>query len=274
MSRALVWAVSPLLGVAILLLIFLVGYKRALERGENSLLMRLIGRTGSMQALRVLYMLGEAFPERYLGRMCKAGKVKAKLLDKTVPEQKKNSDKPLICFAGSSTFTYWINLQSYFPAFSVFNAAFGGSVTSLVLELADDLVVKHQPKAVVYYCGTNDMSLRLDPDEVVDNFKRFHEHVRKHVASDVGFVYVSMLPTPSNVTFDSPKIIATMLRANRRIEEFCAGQSKSIFIKAASERFASNPDFFLFDNKHLLPRGHAKLAALILPALEQLNLKL
>merc|ERR1711971_216466 len=103
--------------------------------------------------------------------------------------------------------------------------------------------------------------------KVFENFKRFHEHVRKHVASDVGFVYVSMLPTPSNVIFDSPEIMATMLRVNRRIKEFCTGQSKSIFVEAASECFVTNPEFFLFDNKHLLPCGHARLAALILPAL-------
>merc|ERR1712232_488223 len=116
----------------------------------------------------------------------------------------------------------------------------------------------------------NDLSLRLDTEEIFTNFKRFHEHVRKHVQSEVGFVYVSILPTP----VDSPEIAATRLRVNRKVEQFCAGQEKSIFVDAASERFLSDSEFFLFDNKHLLPCGHAKLAAIILPALEKLNLKL
>ena len=271
-SNVVLMAVSPLLLAMAVIVIFVSGYQSALKRGKNNAIMEVLGRNGCVKIFSVLTIIGKTFPELLWARLRKEAKAKAKLLDKVVPLKKAETDKPVVCFTGSSTFTFWLNLETYFPKYNVYNAAFGGSVTGLVLEFVDNLVIKHRPQAVVYYCGTNDMSLRLPAKEIYENFKLLHERVRAQVSKDVGFIYVSMLPTPSNMALDSPDIITTMLEVNRKIETFCKSESKTIFIDAASEPFVSDPEFFLYDNKHLLPRGHRKLAALISPALDRLGL--
>jgi len=75
-----------------------------------------------------------------------------------------------VCFTGSSTFTYWLNLNYDMRQVGpVFNAAFGGACTGHLLAVMDDLVVRHKPKAIVYYCGTNNIAYgEKEPDVIIN----------------------------------------------------------------------------------------------------------
>ena len=63
-----------------------------------------------------------------------------------------------IMFVGSSIFRLWRTLKSDFSPLPVYNQAFGGSRTWEVLHYARELILPHQPKIIVYYCGSNDIN--------------------------------------------------------------------------------------------------------------------
>jgi hypothetical protein len=62
-----------------------------------------------------------------------------------------------ILFVGSSSFRMWKDVQSYFPGYTIINRGFGGSGLSNVIQYADDVIFKYNPRQIVIYCGENDL---------------------------------------------------------------------------------------------------------------------
>jgi len=79
---------------------------------------------------------------------------------------------------GDSDFTFWVHMQRDMAPHKVFNAGFGGSITSSLLDNCDEIVIKYAPKTIVYNCGNNDVLFGISPEQSVSNFKKFVEKVR------------------------------------------------------------------------------------------------
>ncbi len=89
-------------------------------------------------------------------------------------EDKKGIDTTnLVVFIGSSTFTMWHNLQSYFPNSNVLNRGFGGSKLTDVINYADQILYPYRPKQVVLYEGDNDLGSGIKPDDLLSDLKVF-----------------------------------------------------------------------------------------------------
>ena len=63
-----------------------------------------------------------------------------------------------ILFVGSSSFTKWQDVQSYFPAETIINRGFGGSELRDLIRYANDIIVPYHPKQIVIYAGENDLA--------------------------------------------------------------------------------------------------------------------
>jgi len=61
--------------------------------------------------------------------------------------------KNAILFVGSSSFTKWKDVQSYFPNYTIINRGFGGSILLDVIRYEKDIIFPYQPKQIVIYCG-------------------------------------------------------------------------------------------------------------------------
>src|SRR3954471_14539458 len=61
--------------------------------------------------------------------------------------------KNAILLVGSSSFTKWQDVQSYFPGYTIINRGFGGSVLPDVIRYANDIIIPYRPKQVIVYCG-------------------------------------------------------------------------------------------------------------------------
>jgi hypothetical protein len=66
-------------------------------------------------------------------------------------------EKGNICMVGDSDFTYWMNMQRDMAPHKVYNAGFGGSITSGILDNCVEIVIKHAPSVIVFNCGNNDV---------------------------------------------------------------------------------------------------------------------
>ena len=110
-----------------------------------------------------------------------------------------------VAFVGSSTFTYWRHLERDMEAAGVsvpcFNAAFGGSWTKHVLAYAAELCTNWRPRAVVYYCGTNDLNCGAsepglsEVDSAVKGFIDFHRTLHEALPG-TPVVYAAPTVTP------------------------------------------------------------------------------
>lgn len=80
--------------------------------------------------------------------------------------------KNKIVFVGSSSVRMW-KTEPSFPGFQVINRGFGGSQIADSVHFIDRLVLKHEPRDVVFYAGDNDIASGKNADRVFSDFKAF-----------------------------------------------------------------------------------------------------
>ncbi len=127
---------------------------------------------------------------------------------------KKFPEKGQILFVGSSSFKMWKNLPSYFPKHKVLARGFGGSRMSDVLFHIQRLVIDYRPSQIVLYCGENDISNGVSPQDLADDIKAFVRIVELQLPG-VPILILSIKPSP--MLF---KLIKKQQEANRLVYEY------------------------------------------------------
>lgn len=163
--------------------------------------------------------------------------------------------KKAILFVGSSTFTNWKDVQTYFPDHIIINRGFGGSSLPHVISYAPDIIFPYHPKQIVIYCGENDFTGGATAQVVVDRVKQLFDLIRTKYPK-VPLVYISIKPSPSR-----EKYMPQMVEANKMIAEMVKKMKKVKFVNTYDAMF--NPDgtimtdIFLKDNLHMNAKGYA-----------------
>lgn len=172
-----------------------------------------------------------------------------------------------ILFVGSSSFTKWVDVQSYFPAHVIINRGFGGSTLVDVIRYANDVIIPYHPKQVVIYCGENDIAYSdtVTAPMVLARFKILFNIIRGSMPGE-NIVFVSIKPSPSRA-----KYLPIVQEANRLIKQFLAGQKSTSFADVFQPMLGKDghpmPEIFLEDNLHMKPAGYAIWQKVIEPLL-------
>lgn len=165
--------------------------------------------------------------------------------------------KDVILLIGSSSFTNWKDVQSYFPEYKILNRGFGGSSLTDLIYYADDIVFKYQPKQIIIYCGENDFASNdsLYPAQVAERFYTFFKMIREKFKK-VPIAYVSMKPSPSR-----QHLMTKFNVANVMIRNFLKKKKKTAYIdvyhKMLTAEGTALPDIFLEDKLHMNAKGYA-----------------
>lgn len=172
-----------------------------------------------------------------------------------------------ILFVGSSSFTMWKDVQSYFPSHPIINRGFGGSSLPDVIRYAGDVIFKYDPRQIVIYCGENDLAASdtVSAATVVQRFKTLFSMIRNRFPR-IPIVFVSLKPSPSR-----RHLMPKMLEANTAIRRFLKKKKKTTFIDVYHPMLADDgqprPDIFLGDKLHMNAQGYAIWQKLIEPHL-------
>jgi lysophospholipase L1-like esterase len=165
--------------------------------------------------------------------------------------------KNAIVFVGSSSFTKWQDVQSYFPNYKIINRGFGGSTLPDVIHYANDIILPYHPKQVIIYCGDNDLasSDTITPQIVTSRFKTLFHVIRKNLPA-TNIAFISIKPSPSR-----KQLMPKMEQANRLIKSFLQKQKNTSFIDVYHPMLL--PDgrpmgqIFLEDSLHMNAKGYA-----------------
>jgi lysophospholipase L1-like esterase len=172
-----------------------------------------------------------------------------------------------ILFVGSSSFTRWTDVQSYFPGYTIINRGFGGSTLADVLRYEEDVIFKYNPKEIVIYCGENDVasSDTITAKTVYNRFTELFSEIRA-VYPNVQVVFISLKPSPSRWHMRD-KAIAT----NEMIENYLKKQKNAEFIDVWKPMLGPDgkprQELFVEDNLHMNAKGYAIWQKLIQPTL-------
>jgi len=165
--------------------------------------------------------------------------------------------KNAILFIGSSSFTKWTDVQSYFPGYTIINRAFGGSTLPEVIGYANDIIFPYHPRQVIIYCGENDLasSDTITPTIVLSRFKQLFEIIRKK-SRNVNIAYVSIKPSPIR-----KKNQIKAEQTNELIRKFLKKKSKAAFIDVYHSMLLKerniNGEIFTSDSLHMNAKGYA-----------------
>jgi lysophospholipase L1-like esterase len=171
-----------------------------------------------------------------------------------------------ILFVGSSSIRMW-DLKKSFPDLPAINRGFGGSQICDAVHYADELVVKHRPKVVVFYSGDNDIAAGKSPEQVQRDFRAFLDKVRKPL-SEVRIVFVSIKPSIARW-----KLADKMREANRLIREDIAEDKQVVFVDVWVEMLGEDgmprKELLRDDGLHLNEAGYETWTKLVRPHLDE-----
>jgi len=174
--------------------------------------------------------------------------------------------KPIL-FLGSSSFTYWKDVNDYFPGKTIVNRGFGGSRLLDLNNYANDLLQPYHPRQIVIYCGENDISTdNPSPEEVLERFKTFFVKIRTFYPK-VPVAYVSAKYSPSREQY-WPR----MKTMNDLIANYLKTQKRTAFIDITKvmndEQGHVRKDLFKEDMLHMKPEGYRHWAEVMAPYLK------
>jgi lysophospholipase L1-like esterase len=189
-----------------------------------------------------------------------------------------------VLFIGSSTFTRWSDVATFFPGYPVVNRAFGGSKVWELWQWADRAVFPHKPKVIVVYIGDNDMASfkaqatptapwEANPQAVaffIKYVRLFVERVQTQLP-EARFIFVGVKPSVSRwlgwETVYKP--------ANAALAQFCARDPKHLaYLDTAALILGADgkprPELFIQDGLHLQHDPYYPWAELIAPTLARM----
>ncbi len=177
--------------------------------------------------------------------------------------------KGQLLFVGSSSFTYWKDIQDYFPGYPILNRGFGGSTLQDVIQYADKIILPYAPKQIIIYCGENDIadSIPATPKMVRDRFQTLLKIIRTSLGT-VPVAFISIKPSPSRW-----KLEKQFLKANRLIKRYLKRDTAAVYVDVRNAMLLPdgtvNPELFIKDNLHMNAKGYAIWQKIIEPILVQ-----
>ena len=162
-----------------------------------------------------------------------------------------------IVFAGSSTIRLW-DLGKSFPDWKATNSGFGGSEIRDVTHFAGRLIFKHDPRAIVFYAGDNDVNSRRTPEQVLTDFRAFAEATHKALPK-TRIYFIAIKPSPARWAQ-----YETQTKANALVKDLCAKDDRLAYIDVVPLLLGKDgkprEELYAKDKLHLSPAGYEILS--------------
>ncbi len=169
-------------------------------------------------------------------------------------DQKQPPVKGDILFVGSSSIRLW-DVKRSFPELAVVNRGFGGSQIEDSTHFAERIIGAHEPRAIVFYAGDNDIASGKSAELVAGDFEKFVAKVRGK-RPETQILFIAIKPSPSRW-----KHIETQRAANQKIREFCERGERLTYIDISPPMLGKDgqprEELFLKDRLHMTPAGYA-----------------
>ena len=175
-----------------------------------------------------------------------------------------------LLFIGSSSIRLWSTLKEDMAPMPVIQRGFGGSKLGDAIHYMDRIVTPYNPRAVVMFTGTNDISgdNPKSAEAVFELYKTFVAGIREDLP-DTPIYFIAISPTKAR--WAHRQIVAD---ANAMVAAHAAEHADLFYLDTASalldENGESREELFIEDKLHLNADGYAAWTSVIRPELESL----
>jgi GDSL-like Lipase/Acylhydrolase family len=212
-----------------------------------------MNRPISLLVFALFVAQASAQPAKYADR---AEKWEAEIAALEKQQAEKPPAKGGVVFAGSSTIKRW-DVNKALPEMKPTNSGFGGSEIRDVTMFAERIILKHEPRAIVFYAGNNDINSGRTADQVIEDFRVFTETVHKQLPK-TRIYFISTNPSLARW-----KQFETQTQANAKVKALCAKDERLTYIDVAPKLLGDDgkpkAELFVKDGLHLSAEGYAIL---------------
>lgn len=167
-----------------------------------------------------------------------------------------------VLFVGSSSIRLWDTAKA-FPEAETINRGFGGSQICDSTYFADLLVVKHRPRAIIFYAGDNDIASGKSAEQVHVDFLAFLRKVRASLP-ETPIVFISIKPSIARWKLAEEMQVANMLIA-AECENFEELKYVDVWPAMLDDQGQPRKDIFREDGLHMNEAGYALWNELLKP---------
>ena len=163
-------------------------------------------------------------------------------------------EKGRILFTGSSSIRFWNSLEKDMKPLKVLNRGFGGAHISHVIHHFDDIVRPYSPKAIVFFCGTNDLTALKTPEETLNDFKKFLNLVKNEFGT-IKVYMIGIKPSVDRLYLDEEErvfnnSISFLAKEDPYLEYI------NVWDLMLNEDGTRVPDLYVEDGLHMNPKGY------------------
>lgn len=174
-----------------------------------------------------------------------------------------------VLFVGSSSIRFWDALEEDMAPIPVIKKGFGGAKMRDIIHYAEDLILPYQPKAIVLFAGTNDISGRANdksPEQLFQDFKELAQLLEQRLPN-TPLYFLAMTPTTTRW-----EVWPEVDKANRLIQAYAEEKEQIRYIDTTyffiNEQGQPNEDLLWWDGVHLNTSGYRLWTLLIKEALQ------
>jgi hypothetical protein len=174
-----------------------------------------------------------------------------------------------ILLVGSSIFKRWTNAVSDLAPLPVTNRAFGGSQTSHQLMFFDQVVPPCRPRLIVWYCGSNDIKSKKEPQSVLERTEEWLDKVMKYDPS-IQVLLVSIHRCPQKRRDGQIEGVDAVNQGYQELSQKRPGVFY-VDVNPALQNMAggSRGELYVEDGLHLNVEGYHQMTTLLKPAIER-----
>ena len=170
-----------------------------------------------------------------------------------------------VIFVGSSSIRFW-DLSTWFPGKTYLNRGFGGSQISDSIVNIELLILKHQPRLIVFYAGDNDIAAGKTAERVASDFTDFTKQVHRTLPQ-TKILFIAIKPSIARWN-----LYDRMAAANELVRVACNTDARLTYIDVATPMLdldgMPNSVFFVNDGLHLSAPGYELWTRLVTPHLK------
>jgi len=153
---------------------------------------------------------------------------------------------------------------------NVLNRGFGGAHISHVNYHFNEIVKPYKPKAIVFFCGTNDLSAFKTPKETFEDFSKFFSMVKNELPG-TKLIFIGVKPSTARAYLVPEELQFNSLISNLAEKDDLLSYV-SVWNPMLTEEGKANPELFVEDGLHMNKKGYEIWAKLVKPELDKLNL--
>ena len=168
-----------------------------------------------------------------------------------------NKHHERVLFVGSSSIRLWRTLADDMSPLTIIQHGFGGATINDVVHFSDRLINAFNPRAVVIFAGTNDITPRKvrPATEMLAAYQRLVKNIRQDLPS-APIIFIAITPSPHRWS-----VWPQASETNRLLSDFINSQDNLYLVDTSSGLLNSGgkpeKSFYRLDGLHLSSKGYA-----------------